>query len=666
MERGCTAGCPCSESSMRRMRGILVALVALLAALAISPSVAFAEVDTSATPTGYWGDAPYWENRETKEIVIGNGIPDCNWEARPNFPGKDEYGARVSFQDGVVLPKNCESLFRWCHFKSIDLHNVDFSQVDSIHAMFTECTELQSIDLTGIDFSHVRRASWVLSYCNSLEDVKMSGADFSGLTNEGSNSGMSSFFFYDRNLKSVDMSYCTLGANSYEDMFADDESLEKVDFTGLKVIHSWDGGEKPRFMLSVGTMFGYCKSLESIDLSNFDTAGFEYFDSMFSGCSSLEKVDLGGVDTSAATRMENMFSGCSSLKDVDVSRFDTSNVKTMGSMFKDCSSLESLDLSSFDTSKAEAMGSMLEGCTSLEELGLSDGFFKADAAIRAAADLPDVAEMAGYSEESYSGKWVRTDGSVPSLMSAGLIGASVPDSSSYAGTWIWQGKRTLTYDANGGEGAPAPQTFWYGDSDAVSSEKPERVAYDFTGWNTAANGSGIAVEPGAEIPYMAADGTLLVGQDGLTLYAQWKEQTYTLTYDPAGGVWADGTTESISRTYGKASDPATILDAPTREGYVFVRWEGSSYQPGNVYDKRGEDGLLTDDTLTAVWEKAAAPTSGSTADGRKAQQKADRTDATSQAAMPQTGDTSMMAAPMAVAGIAALAAAVLMRRKIRG
>lgn len=533
MERGCTAGCLCSENSMRRMRGILVALVALLAALAISPSVAFAEVDTSATPTGYWGDAPYWENRETKEIVIGNGIPDCDWEVRPEFPGKDEYGARVSFQDGVVLPKNCEYLFGWCDFKSIDLHNVDFSQVDSIHEMFTACSELQSIDLTGIDFSHVRKASWFLSGCVSLEDVKMSGADFSGLANEGNNWGMDGFFSGDGNLKSVDMSYCTLGANSYARMFYECSSLEKVDFTGLKVIHSWDGGEKPSFELSVRYMFDSCESLESIDLSNFDTAGFEYFDRMFFGCSSLEKVDLGGVDTSAATDMGGMFFGCSSLKDVDVSRFDTSNVMVMEVMFRGCSSLESLDLSSFDTSKAEYMDSMLEGCTSLKKLGLSDGFFKADAAIRAAAELPDVAEMASYSEESYSGKWVRTDGSVPSLTSAGLIGASVPDGSSYAGTWIWQGKRTLTYDANSGEGAPAPQTFWYGDSDAVSSEKPERVAYDFTGWNTAANVSGIAVEPGAKIPYMAAEGTLLVGQDGLTLYAQWKEQTYTLTYDPA-------------------------------------------------------------------------------------------------------------------------------------
>ena len=83
-----------------------------------------------------------------------------------------------------------------------------------------------------------------------------------------------------------------------------------------------------------------------------------------------------------------------------------------------------------------------------------------------------------------------------------------------------------------------------------------------------------------------------------------EEQTYTITYDPAGGVWPDGSTGVISKTYSKTGDPAKILDAPTREGYEFVCWEGSLYQPGDTYNTRGEDGLLTDDTLTAVWKKA--------------------------------------------------------------
>ena len=83
-----------------------------------------------------------------------------------------------------------------------------------------------------------------------------------------------------------------------------------------------------------------------------------------------------------------------------------------------------------------------------------------------------------------------------------------------------------------------------------------------------------------------------------------EEQTYTITYDPAGGVWSDGSAGVISKTYSKTGDPAKILDAPTREGYEFVYWEGSLYQPGDTYNTRDEDGLLTDDTLTAVWKKA--------------------------------------------------------------
>lgn len=104
-----------------------------------------------------------------------------------------------------------------------------------------------------------------------------------------------------------------------------------------------------------------------------------------------------------------------------------------------------------------------------------------------------------------------------------------------------------------------------------------------------------------------------------------EEQTYTITYNPAGGVWSDGSTGVISKTYSKTGDPAKILDAPTREGYEFVCWEGSLYQPGDTYNTRGEDGLLTDDTLTAVWKKVPDVNPGET----------DKPDAPSNAGEPE-------------------------------
>lgn len=46
-------------------------------------------------------------------------------------------------------------------------------------------------------------------------------------------------------------------------------------------------------------------------------------------------------------------------------------------------------------------------------------------------------------------------------------------------------------------------------------------------------------------------------------------------------------------------DEITIHEAPTKAGYKFVEWRGSSYQPGDAYT------VTEDHTFTAVWESTA-------------------------------------------------------------
>ena len=52
------------------------------------------------------------------------------------------------------------------------------------------------------------------------------------------------------------------------------------------------------------------------------------------------------------------------------------------------------------------------------------------------------------------------------------------------------GSYTVTYNANGGTGAPSAQTKSYGVDLTLSSAKPTRTGYGFVDWNTNANGSG--------------------------------------------------------------------------------------------------------------------------------------------------------------------------------
>ena len=83
---------------------------------------------------------------------------------------------------------------------------------------------------------------------------------------------------------------------------------------------------------------------------------------------------------------------------------------------------------------------------------------------------------------------------------------------------------TLTYDPRGGSGEPGDQTGDAASDVTVSTTEPTRDGYTFTGWNTAADGSGTSY---------AGDDTYTLPNSGTdTLYAQWQPVTTTTTTSP--------------------------------------------------------------------------------------------------------------------------------------
>ena len=60
-----------------------------------------------------------------------------------------------------------------------------------------------------------------------------------------------------------------------------------------------------------------------------------------------------------------MFSNCSSLNSLNLSNFNTNNIINMSYMFSDCSSLTSLNLSNFNTNNVNNMSYMFSYCSSL-------------------------------------------------------------------------------------------------------------------------------------------------------------------------------------------------------------------------------------------------------------------------------------------------------------
>ena len=149
---------------------------------------------------------------------------------------------------------------------------------------------------------------------------------------------------------------------------------------------------------------------------------------------------------------------------------------------------------------------------------------------------------------------------------------------------------TVSYNANGGTGAPGRQTKWWGESLHVSNTRPTRANYTFQGWATSANGA-VAYQPGQQF----------YPDTNTTLYAKWKPVTHTVSYNANGGTGAPG---RQTKTYGQVLTLSNTR--PTRANYVFQGWSTSAngavqYQPG------GRFGSDANTTLYAVWKLATKP-----------------------------------------------------------
>lgn len=147
---------------------------------------------------------------------------------------------------------------------------------------------------------------------------------------------------------------------------------------------------------------------------------------------------------------------------------------------------------------------------------------------------------------------------------------------------------TVSYNANGGSGAPSSQTKWKDQALTLSSTKPTRTGYAFQGWATSASG-GVAYASGASYTANAS----------ATLYAVWKANTYTVSYNANGG---SGAPSNQTKTYGTALTLSSTK--PTRTNYTFKGWGTSasattvSYAAGASYTANAAV------TLYAVWELA--------------------------------------------------------------
>lgn len=128
---------------------------------------------------------------------------------------------------------------------------------------------------------------------------------------------------------------------------------------------------------------------------------------------------------------------------------------------------------------------------------------------------------------------------------------------------------SLTYNGNGNTGGTVPSATndqLYNTSITLSSTTLTKAGYTHTGWNTKADGTGTHYDKGA---------SYTLTEVSATLYAEWTEKTYSLTFkhDSHGTIKVGGTTINSGSTASVNHVSTKTLVATPNTGYDFSSWE---------------------------------------------------------------------------------------------
>lgn len=174
------------------------------------------------------------------------------------------------------------------------------------------------------------------------------------------------------------------------------------------------------------------------------------------------------------------------------------------------------------------------------------------------------------------------------LIDVDVVGGAMYASRTY--TIAAKTSYTVSFNANGGTGAPGSQTKWHGTALTLSGTKPTRTGYTFQGWGTSASDTSANYQPEGKYESNAA----------ITLYAIWSPYTHTVAFNANGG-----TNAPVSQTKRYGSIITITTSKPTRTGYTFLHWNtksdgtGRSYNPGEAYGEDQNGGTVT---LYAIWK----------------------------------------------------------------
>ena len=323
----------------------------------------------------------------------------------------------ISFKEGnTIQPTSTAYLFQNLNkVTSIDLSNLDTSNVIDMSKMFSSCNSLNIITgFENLDTSNVTDVSMMFEYCPSLISLDLSNFDMPKVTT-------TDFMFQACSNLSSSITIKNSNITSYNGMFAGCSTEPGSEF----VVKYIDNDTKSIAEAMVATKYpensnvflrsGIVSKAYNIgnpvasdvtatlyddgclefngsgdistyasfyDLPWYKDGNYEHIisvlftyrnnikptkiGSLFASLKNTVSINVSNLDTSLVTNMNMLFQRSSSLREIKgLENLNTSNVTNMAYMFESNLSKITLDLSNWDTSKVTSMNSMFSGANNI-------------------------------------------------------------------------------------------------------------------------------------------------------------------------------------------------------------------------------------------------------------------------------------------------------------
>ena len=195
--------------------------------------------------------------------------------------GNSTYKLTIGGKGGIIANESMIGYFAaFYKMTSIDLSDLDTSEVTNMSSMFEDCGSLTSLDVSNFDTLQVTNMSKMFNLCESLTSLDASNFNAPELTN-------------------------------ITDMFSELTNLETLDLSNFNA---------PK-ITNMDAMFKKLSKLSKLDLTNFNTVNVTSMGEMFSGFSSLTSLDLSSFDTTNVKNMREMLCDCPAWDTVDKKKF---------------------------------------------------------------------------------------------------------------------------------------------------------------------------------------------------------------------------------------------------------------------------------------------------------------------------------------------------------